>query len=141
MDHLESLLRFAQQGNYEFVSAQHYEEKYGGRRIVDGVRMQNYYYTRSHKPAKGDNPKMGGTFTWLYRSYLKFFKYNINCWRKEWNRVNDTDVSTRMFKAGVRMGYLEKPVSWYVPRPGEETIGFEAYQKTAEQKLRHFDFK
>ena len=125
-DHLEVLLRFAQEGNYEFVSGSYEAERYGQRMVVD---------------AKGDNPRIGGTQTWLYRSYLKFFKYNINCWRKSWNRVNDTDLQDRFYKACVRMDFLEKVVAYILPRPGEQTIGLDAYKQTAEEKVKHFKFK
>ena len=140
-DHLAALLRFAQAGNYEFVSAQGYEERNGKRNICEGYYAQSSYYNRVNKSVKGDNPKIGGTATWLYRSYLKFFKYNINCWRKDWNRVNDIDISIRMFKAGVNMGFLEKPVAFYEPRPGEKTIGLQAYKLSENDKLKHFEFK
>lgn len=125
-DHIESLLRFAQKENYEFVSASYIAERHGKRIIVD---------------AKNEYPRIGGTQTWLYRSYLKFFKYNINCWRKAWNRVNDTDLQDRMFKAGVRMGFLDKAVALVLPRPGESTVGLEAYKITEQEKLKHFEFK
>lgn len=125
-DHLEVLLRFAQEGKYEFVSGSYEAERYGKRTVVD---------------AKDDNPRIGGTQTWLYRSYLKFFKYNINCWRKNWNRVNDTDLQDRFDKAGVRVGFLEKMVAYILPRPGETTIGLDAYKQTAEEKIKHFKFK
>ncbi|MDD5032173.1 MAG: glycosyltransferase family 2 protein [Patescibacteria group bacterium] len=140
-DHLEVLLRFAQEGNYEFVSTQYIEESFGKRRIVDGERAQGPYFNITGKPVKGDNPKINGPLTWFYRSYLKFFKYNINCWRKIWNRNNDIDFSLRMFFAGVRMGFLEKPLSFYEPRPGEETIGLAAYKLSENDKLKHFEFK
>lgn len=139
-DHLEELLRFARTGNYEFVSAQVIEERYGQRKICDGHVAQSSYYTRVNKPVKSGETRIGGTLTWFHRSYLKFFKYNINCWRKSWNRVNDIDMVIRMFKAGVRMGFLAKPLALYLPRPGEQTVGFEAYQITEDDKLKHFEF-
>ena len=125
-DHLESLLRFAQKGNYEFVSAQYEEERHGKKILVD---------------EKDTNPRIGGTQTWMYRSYLKFFKYNINCWRKSWNKVNDLDLQDRMYKAGVRMGFLEKVVCYILPRPGEDSVGLEAYKSTGKEKLDHFSFR
>ena len=140
-DHLERLLRFAQAGNYEFVSAQYSETNYGEKRIVDGEPAQGPYFNKTGRPVKGDNPKINGPLTWLYRSYLKFFKYNINCWRKSWNRVNDIDISIRMFKSGVRMGFLDEPVAYYEPRPGEETIGLAAYKLNEGDKLKHFEFE
>jgi len=125
-DHLEALLRFAQKGNYEFVSAMYEEERNGKRIIVD---------------EKDEDPRIGGTQTWLYRSYLKIFKYNINCWRKKWNKVNDLDLQDRMYKAGVRMGFLEKVVCYILPRPGEKTVGLDAYKENKKQKLEQFSFK
>lgn len=140
-DHLEELLRFAQAGNYEFVSARHIVEKNGQRSVEDGARAQGPYYNKTDKPVRGENPMIGGSCTWLYRAYLKFFRYNINCWRKSWNRVNDVDLSMRIFAAGVRMGFLEKPLALYLPRPGEEATGLEAYKVSAEEKLKHFEFR
>ncbi len=104
--HIEDLLRFAQKGNYEFVSANYVAERYGKRKIVSN-----------------------GGQTWLYRSYLKLFKYNKNCWKNKWNKVSDTDVYDRMKRAGVRMGHLNKVVAYVLPRPGEKTIGLEVYQQ------------
>ena len=60
-------------------------------------------------------------------------KFNIDCWRKSWNRVNDIDISIRMFKAGVRIGFIDKLLAFTHPRPGEDTIGLEAYLE-AEKK-------
>ena len=111
-DHLEVLLRFAQRGNYEFVSAVYIAERFGKKIVVD---------------AENDHPRIGGTQTWLYRSYLCFFKYNIHCWRKKWDKVNDTDLQNRIYKAGTRMGFLNQVVAYVLPRPGEDTIGLEAY--------------
>lgn len=125
-DHIEVLLSFAQKGSYEFVSASYIAELFGKKTLVD---------------VKDDKPRIGGTQTWLYRSYLKFFKYNINCWRKSWNRVNDTDLQDRMFRAGVRMGFLEHVVAHIFPRPGEATIGLQAYKLTAEGKCKHLSFQ
>lgn len=124
-DHLEVLLQFAQQGNYEFVSSSYIAERHGQRIVVD---------------VKDVKPRIGGTQTWLYRSYLCFFKYNINCWRKSWNRVNDTDLQNRMYKAGVKMGFLDKVVAYVLPRPGEITVGLEAYKVNEEEKLDHYKF-
>ena len=83
--HLEDLLNFALSKKAEFVSSSY-------KTIVDGTETLKTF----HKI-----PPIGGVQTWLYRSYLKFFKANINCWRKNINRVNDLDLQDRMFKAGV----------------------------------------
>ena len=124
-DHLEVLLDFALKENYEFVSSSYDAIRYGEKIVVD---------------VKDEIPRIGGTQTWLYRSYLKFFRYNIDCWRKSWNRVNDTDIQDRFYKAGVNMGFLEKVTCHMIPRPGEDTIGLDAYKATADEKIQHFEF-
>ncbi|MDD5597294.1 MAG: glycosyltransferase family 2 protein [Victivallaceae bacterium] len=124
-DHLEKLLKFAQNGNYEFVSSSYIAERRGKRSIVS---------------VKDEIPPIGGTQTWLYRSYLKFFKYNIDCWRKNWNRVNDTDLQDRMYKAKVKMGYIDEVTAYVLPRPGENTIGLDAYLENKKEKENHYKF-
>ncbi len=130
-DHLENLLRFAQKGNYEFASAQYLERKHGVDRIDKGVGARDPYYTRDNSPIIGENPLIGGTSTWLYRSYLKFMKYNPDCWRKKWNKVNDIDLSLRFFKAGARIGFLDEVHAYVLPRSGEDTVGLDAYKIAA----------
>ncbi len=127
-DHIEVLLRFAQKENHEFVSSLLEEERFGKKIVLDGVRTCDPYFNRGKEiKSNNDDRKIGGTSTWLYRSYLRFIKYNIHCWRKDWNRVNDTDLSMRIFNAGTRMGFLDEVTTHVLPRPGEKTIGLEAY--------------
>jgi len=128
-DHLKKLLDYALKNNYEFVSSYSYEIRYGKEIINKGDFLD-----------KNEKVKIGGTQTWLYRSYLKFFKYNIDCWRKSWNKVNDTDLQDRMYKAGVNMGFLKEVTCKIIPRPNEKTIGLEAYELTSDEKLKHFKF-
>jgi glycosyltransferase involved in cell wall biosynthesis len=120
--HLEKMLRFADIGGFEFVSAAH--QTHEGR-----VEPYNLGGTR-----------VGGTQTWLYRSYLKMFRYNPDCWRKSWNRVNDTDLQDRMHKAGVRMGYLDEVTAYVYPRPGESSVGLRAYKEDIIKKERALSF-
>jgi len=140
-DHLESLLKFALSGNYEFVSGEVVEERFGQKSYVKGRPALSAYfgYNKPIRPG-AYNPVIGGTSTILYRSYLRFFRYNINCWRKPYNRVNDVDLYLRMFKAGVRMGYLDKNVCDMPARPGEKSLGWEAFKLTLEDKKRHYKF-
>jgi len=141
-DHIESLLRFAQEGNYEFVSGAVIEERFGKKETVRGHHANSPYFGFNKKSKiQNNNPIIGGTSTVLYRSYLRFFKYNINCWRKETNRVNDIDLFIRMYKAGVRMGFLDKVVCDMPPRPGEDSLAYEAFMSTLEEKKEHFSFE
>ena len=137
-DHIEKLLKFAVDGDYEFVSAFYEEERFGERVIMTGNMALDRYYTRTDSI---NSSKIGGVSTWLYRSYLKGMKYNLNCWRKEWNKVWDIDLSLRLYRAGVRMGFLEEVVSYVYPRPGENTIGLDAYKLTKKEKLKLYKFK
>lgn len=139
-NHLEVLLNFAQKGNYEFVSAKYEAKRYDSKQTVDGEYAKGPYYNpRGKTSSRGYNPKIGGTSTWIYRSYLRFMKYNIDCWRKKWNRVNDVDLSLRFFKAGIRMGFLDEVLAFVYPRPGEQTIGFEAYRQAEEKGYKVFN--
>ena len=128
--HIDKLLDFAHsvktvddQFFYEFVSAAH--ETHAGK----------------VEPYRGSmSTPVGGVQTWLYRSYLKFFRSNPDCWRKSWNRVNDTDVMDRMQRAGVRMGYLDEVVAKVLPRPGETEVGVKAYLADKDNKEREYAF-
>lgn len=105
-DHIEVLLEFAKKRNYEMVYADYEEERYGVKKVVKNCPS-----------------------TWLIRKYVAdIFKLDSNCWKKKWDRVSDIDVFTRMESAGVRIGYLNKVVAYVYPRPGEETIGLQAYK-------------
>ena len=125
-DHVERLLRFAQGGDYEFVSSAYETERDGERGIV------------WHD---GQEPPIGGTQTWLWRSYLKFMRYNPDCWRKTWNRVNDTDLADRFRKAGVRIGWTPEVTARVLPRPGETTVGLAAYRRDTEATEAAFAFR
>ena len=124
-DHIDSLLAFAQRGRYEFVSGAYIAERHGTRVVVN---------------VEDQEPRIGGVQTWLYRSYLRFFKYNVECWRKSWNRVWDVDLQDRLVRAGVRTGFLDRVVAYVLPRPGEVTVGLEAYRLSEGEKLDHFKF-
>jgi glycosyltransferase involved in cell wall biosynthesis len=121
-DHLEKLLRFAQKGDYEFVSSAHDT------------------HTGKVEPYNLGGVEVGGTQTWLWRSYLRFMKWNPDCWRKNHNRVNDTDLQERMHRAGVRMGYLDEVTAHVLPRPGEEDVGLAAYAKNPAHYEREMAF-
>ena len=139
-DHIEKLLSFAMKGNYEFVSALYAEERFGVRKVVDGVHALDAYFTRSEKENFRSSPKIGGVSTWLKRSYLRFMEYNIDCWRKEWNRVWDIDLALRIYGSGARMGFCEEVLAYVLPRPGETSVGLEAYKLTEKDKMIHYSF-
>jgi glycosyltransferase involved in cell wall biosynthesis len=137
-DHVEKLLNFARANDYEFVSALYEEERHGVRKIVDGVQALDPYFTRQPQPIDDQSPKIGGVSTWFYRSYMRYMKYNVNCWRKKWNRVWDIDLALRIYGSGARIGFLDETLAFVLPRPGEESVGLEAYKLTEEEKMNHF---
>jgi len=110
-NHVESLLRFAQRGEYEFVSAAYIAERRGEKIVID---------------VKDITPRIGGMQTWLYRSYLRFFQWNTQSWRKSWDRPCDYDLQFRMARAGVRMGFLNEIVAYVPSVEGTNTVGLEA---------------
>jgi glycosyltransferase involved in cell wall biosynthesis len=124
----------------EFLSSSCNKIRRGVRILHLGNYAQSHFYTQKAKTPKGYNPKIGAHSSYFYRAYLKFFKYNKDCWRKKWNRVNDIDISYRMFKAGVKMGFIERALVNIFPRPNEETIGLEAVlEKMGNVKKKSLD--
>jgi len=104
---LETMLAFAEKSNYEFVSA--------AAKGPDGAIMPYQH------------PLVGSVQTWLYRSYLKCFEYNLDSWRKTWDRNNEIDLYKRMYQAGVDFGYLPCVVCDIKPRPGVSDIGSKGF--------------
>jgi len=137
-DHIEKLLNFAIEGGFEFVSALYEEERFGVRKIVEPKMALDEHYT---KKKSIQSVRIGGVSTWLYRSYIKGMKYNLHCWRKDWNKVWDIDLVQRIYQSGAKMGFLDEVVSFVFPRPGEDTIGLDAYKLTEKEKLKKYTFK
>ena len=125
-DHIERLLRAAQAHDWEFVSSAYERERGGVRETVDH---------------DGGNPPIGGTQTWLWRSYLRFMCWNPDCWRKTWNRPNDLDLADRFRKAGVRIGWIPDRTALILPRPGETTVGLAAYRRDTKATEAAFAFR
>lgn len=126
-NHLEILLNFAKENNYEFVSSSHIEIRNGKKTIKS--------YTE-------DKPPIGSHQTWLYTSNLKFFsERNINCWRKSWNQTNDMDVQDRMTKVGLNFGYIDVVTYIQKPRPGEKQIGIRAVRARKRYYEKIYKFK
>lgn len=91
------------------------------------------FVSAGHETHKGriepydlDGVPVGGCQTWLYKSFLRFMRYDRNCYLKPWDRVNDTDLQRRFRVAGVKMGYIPRIVARVLPRPGETEVGHAA---------------
>ena len=125
-DHLEKLLNFAMEGNYEFVSSKYVYQKNKELHLFNGIYILSPYFYPKRKGINIDSSKIGGHSTWFYRGYLKTMKYNTKAYKKKWNKVEDPDLSLRMYEKGIRMGFLEDITLYILPRPNELNIGFQA---------------
>jgi glycosyltransferase involved in cell wall biosynthesis len=128
--HLEHSLYCLRDKDAEFCTST-YKTKEG---IECGPRINSsYYYNYPHEKNKNNlNTPTGCHSSWVYRSYLRFFKYNLDSWRKKYNRVADLDLLVRMNNAGVKMAHVNKPNVIILPRPQEEEIGSKAFEKKME---------
>jgi len=114
-DHLEKSLNFVIKHKFEFITSK--------AKGIDSPLLQDYI--RIHDFNKY-NPQVGPHSSWFYKGYLNTMKYNSNCYKKKWNKVEDTDLLERMFKRNIRMGYLNEELTEIFPRPGEKNIGMKA---------------
>lgn len=119
---ISSLLSFAEEQAFDFVSAAAATPK--------GVL----------EPYDVDGVKVGSLQTWLYRSKLKKFKFNPDCWQNETNKVLDTDLQQRFRDAGVKMGFLDKVLCDVLPRPGNTEVGLKAAKQNSAEYLNHLAF-
>lgn len=110
-DHLKRSLKHCKKNNLEFTSS-----------LNEVIRFKKKTYP---SPYKINNCLMGSSNTFFYKSYLKLFKFNIHCWKKTYNRVNDVDLFDRMSKLGVKIGLSKKINEFVKPRPNEKTVGLD----------------
>ena len=110
-NHLEKSLQFCKKNNLEFSTAAAYSERFK-KRIITKFEIIN-------------KKKVGGSNTFFFISYLKYFKFNIFCWMKKINRVNDVDFFERITKKNIRTGFRNSPSMYNLPRPGETTLGID----------------
>lgn len=96
----EKMVDFALSNNVESISANYLSYTEDGEKVfkAEDVEQQLGIY-------------MTGIPAWMYKSKLKFFKWNLNSWQKSWNRPSDYDLQHRMKNAGVTMGYLDELVA------------------------------
>jgi glycosyltransferase involved in cell wall biosynthesis len=114
-EHLETLLTRAKQLGVEFVSAGY-----------DAVRDGKVVQVMPEKNNYASELVCGGMQTWMYRSYLKCFRWNRNSWRKPFDRPVDYDLQQRFYRSGVKMGHTNDVVFFNPPVEGTNTIGYKA---------------
>ena len=130
-NHIEKLLAFSQKNNLEFSSGIHEQFKEGKKILPPGFDCYGDYFdtNKLKRRIKFHNAKVGHHASWFYRSYLRFFKYNQNSWRKELNITHDLDLVVRFIKIGVEIGFLEELIGYNHPRPGEKFTAWQAVQE------------
>jgi len=114
-NHIKTLLHAAIEKNVEFISASYKTVKDGEDLIV---HPSNWNI--------GSNLICGGMQTWLYKSYLRSFRWNRHSWRKKFDRPVDYDLQQRFYKAGVKMDYITDVVFYNPPVEGTNTTGYAA---------------
>lgn len=114
-DHLEVLLRFAQQRQLEFVYAAAERELASGQWVCLRETPEKRAFDVCNDMGVWGHGI--GHSTWFYRSYLRCFRYDMQAWR--YNIPGDKSVMMRMGRAGVRAGYLDRVVAYMPLRPGD----------------------
>jgi len=110
-DHIEILLRHAQNHNLEFV--------YGKLKMEIAPGVWQEKSTARHE--ENINPQNSTT---LFRSYIKLFRADINAWRI--GMSGDRQRARRYREAGVRMGFIDEVVAVMQFRPGQTQPGHNA---------------
>ena len=123
MNHLEVLLRHAQERRYEFVYGRYVKESSPGV-WQDGKEPR---FPSGRPPFLCVLPHSSV----LYRGYLQF-KYDINAYR--YNVGGDNLMWNRMARAGVRAGFLDRVVCSMPLRPGETALSLAAIQTGSARK-------
>ena len=117
-DHIEVLLRLAQESQAEFV--------YGAG---DWQRSPTEWLRIGKPPLQAENLTHSA---FLYRSYLRFLKYDISAWKE--GIGGDAHLWRRMARLAVRYAFIDRIVCQSPLRPGEDLAG----QKAAERRSREY---
>lgn len=113
-DHLEILVSFAKRAQAEFVFG-----------AGDFQRSPTEWLRIGRLPPLPGNVMHSSV---LYRSYLKFLRYDLEAWRSSVGA--DSHLWGRMDALGVRFAFLDQVVCRAPLRPGEDLAG----QKAAERR-------
>ena len=130
-NHLKESLNALYQSKSEFCSSRRFE-------LRDGIFAQRSHPNYLQKNNYG-HKEIGGVNTWVYASYLKFMKANIHCWRKEINKVNDTDLCNRMMRLGISVCFKEKCSHIGLPREKKGLVGSKYYLANEKEILDKYN--
>jgi glycosyltransferase involved in cell wall biosynthesis len=111
-DHIERLLRCAQDGYFEFVSARAKSESRPGVWVEKGQALSrnSVFFSDPVGPVAHS--------TILWRSYLRVVEYESFCLEVGLN--GDSHRMRRLFNAGVRVGFVNDVVTLRPLRPGQK---------------------
>jgi len=112
-DHIESLLSFAKDGNFEWVTGAFLEEL-KPREITRSNAAETECMRLSLLKSRT------AMSCWMFRSYIRCFKFDLLAWR--YNMNGDKSFKERLSRAGVEMGYLDHVVTERFLRPGEQKM-------------------
>lgn len=98
-EHLEKLLRFAQNNHYEFASSQSVMQLDDGTLRIKGKSPALGMFEKTH-------------CTYFSRTYLRVFQYEYHSWRG--GRGLDKQILGKYQRAGVRAGFLSEPTATYM---------------------------
>lgn len=130
-DHLAQSITFAKSRNCEFVSSGNIEN-YKQKQTVEnmGLYVRSPYFYPEISKTDVRSPMLGCVSTWVYRSYLCRFQFNVDSWRSSHNRPHDLDFALRLYEAGVEIGHTQKIGVTTTPREDDDLIGISAYLAT-----------
>jgi len=124
-DHIETLLRYAQENQCELVYSKLARQVRGdlwtnlGRQGSFGQLQRRF----------DDGPYFGvGHSSVMYRQYLRMFVAEFNVWR--WNVSGDFYLWIRMRYSGVRVGFIDRVTVKSPLRPGTSVEGHKAEDRS-----------
>lgn len=116
--HLETLLRFAEAGNHEFVYSQMNKQ----------TGVESWEVIGSAPSDRWRVPHSSAFF----RSYLKLFKFDIKVWK--YGVTADRHMWNRMLRANVRAGFIERVTTTSPLRPGTTSYKWLASDRDQDNK-------
>jgi glycosyltransferase involved in cell wall biosynthesis len=119
-DHLATLLDFARSSGAEFVFG-----------AGDFQRSPTEWLRIGKLPPDPGNVMHSSV---LYRSYLRFMRYDLEAWRASVGA--DAHLWGRMYRAGVRFAFVDRVVCRAPLRPGETLAGQRAAERRAAEANR-----
>jgi len=133
--HLEISLRKLYATKSEFVS---------GKRLckenpIDKRKFMISKHTNKYIENVKYDDQIGGNNTWVYASYLSFFKANINCWRKDINKVNDLDLIERMIRVGIKICFTNRATHIGLPREENGSTGSRYYLDNEKKIMKEYN--